>query len=387
MRRYLKEAYRVRRTSLWLMLAVLLAALAAPAARAGSADLQVTVNGQKLALDPAPFIENGRTLVPLRAIFEVLGATIQWNGETRTVTGRRGPRTVELTVDSDLARVNGAEVRLAVPAMIRASRTFVPLRFVAEALGAAVDFDGETRTVIVVDLDYAGAGPATALLQQMAIFRGAPDGDFRATFAVGPAAGPRERGMEAVIAGQVRGADAYFRADQTIAYMGYNIQQASELAARSGQVYVKGAGETAWQALGPGTARLDRLGLPGGFDPSRPFSTPLIGGIQAVTAGPKATVGGEEYQEFSLTFDPARLQRYFGELAAAFGTSLEGIAWESLQGTVQVRTRDGFTRKLEIRFRYRIAGPDGAQVPWQLSLTGEWQPGAGATAWPAGLPE
>lgn len=378
----------MRRFRPWLLLAALAAALLAPAAPAAGAEpgLQVMVNGQVLNLDTPAFIENGRTLVPLRAIFEALGARIEWNGATRTVTGTRGSRTVVLTVDSDQARVDGQEVRLAVPAKIRGGRTFVPLRFVAEALGASVDFDGETRTVLVVDLAYTGAGAHAGLLQKMALYRAAPDGDFQASMGVGPVEAGSPQGMTGTVTGQVRGADAYFKLTQNLNYMGYKINQTSELAVRGGQVYQRAAGEPAWKALGPGAARLGRLDLPGGLDPSRPLATPLIGAIQSVVPGAPVTLEGQEYQEYTLTFDPARLQGYFGDLARGFGTNLEGVTWDTLQARVLVRTSDGFTRRMELRVTWRIAQPGGASAGWQLTMASEWQPAGGAIAWPPDLP-
>lgn len=378
----------MRRSRLWLMLICLLvAALAAPAAGAAEAELKVQINGQILTLDTPPFIDNGRTLVPLRAIFEALGAQIGWNGATRTVTGTRAAKKVVLTVDSDQAQVDGQAVKLAVAARIRDGRTFVPLRFVAEALGATVDYDPETRTVIVVDLNYAGAGEHTPLLQKMAAYRAQPDADFQARLVAGQVAEGAAPMMDATVAGQVRGSDAYFKMTQAIAYMGYKINQTSELAVRGGQVYHKRAGDTAWKALGQGTARLDKMDIPGGLDPSRLFNTPLTGAIQSAAAGATATVGGEAYQEFTLTFDPARLQVFFDALAKGFGKDLLGVSWDTLQARVQVRTADGFARKTDLLFTWTITEADGTTAKWQLTTANEWLPAAGPITWPADLPQ
>jgi beta-lactamase superfamily II metal-dependent hydrolase len=109
-------------------------------------DTRVTVDGKLLSFDVAPALVQGRTLVPLRTIFESLGAKIEWDGVTKTVTGTKGDTKVILTVDKKTATVNGKTVELEVPGTIIDNRTLVPARFIAEALGANVVWDAGTRT-------------------------------------------------------------------------------------------------------------------------------------------------------------------------------------------------------------------------------------------------
>lgn len=143
------------RRSLWLLaLALILAfALVLPAA----AQPTVTVDGQALAFDVPPAVEQGRTLVPLRAIFEALGADVAWDAATQTVTGTKGATTVRLTIGSRTAFVSGQAVTLDVPGKIMGGRTLVPLRFVGEGLGANVAYDGATGRITIRS---AGAAPA-----------------------------------------------------------------------------------------------------------------------------------------------------------------------------------------------------------------------------------
>jgi hypothetical protein len=109
----------------------------------------VVVNGKTLAFDVPPVIESGRTLVPLRAIFEALGAAVQWDATTRTVTATRSSTTIQLAIGQAQAQRNGQPVTLDVPARIQAGRTLVPLRFVSEALGAKVTWEAATQTVTI----------------------------------------------------------------------------------------------------------------------------------------------------------------------------------------------------------------------------------------------
>ena len=111
--------------------------------------ISVIYNGEKIGFDQNPIIENGRTLVPLRAIFETLGATVDWDGATQTVTATKDSTKISLAIDNTLASKNGENISLDVPAKIVNGRTLVPVRFIADCFGVRVDWDGNTRKVIL----------------------------------------------------------------------------------------------------------------------------------------------------------------------------------------------------------------------------------------------
>ncbi len=100
-----------------------------------------------------PVIENGRTLVPLRAIFETMGATVDWNNDTRTVTAARGDVTISLAIGSDQLYVNGEAKTLDVPAEIINGSTMVPARAVAEAFGCEVNWNNDARRVYIEEAE------------------------------------------------------------------------------------------------------------------------------------------------------------------------------------------------------------------------------------------
>lgn len=131
--------------SICCVLTVLLIAFL-PATAAADA-IGVHIDGRLQSFDAPPRVVQGRTLVPMRAIFEALGAEVQWDAATQTVTASRGATTIALTLSRAEARVDAMTVRLDVPARIIDGRTFVPLRFVGEALGADVVWDAAARTV------------------------------------------------------------------------------------------------------------------------------------------------------------------------------------------------------------------------------------------------
>jgi hypothetical protein len=101
-----------------------------------------TLNGQSRQMEAAPFLAQGRTMIPIRVVAEALGADVGWDGATRTVTIRQGAADLSLVLDSPLPGGMGTPVSVG-------GRTFVPLAFVAEQLGASVSWDEATRTVII----------------------------------------------------------------------------------------------------------------------------------------------------------------------------------------------------------------------------------------------
>lgn len=112
-------------------------------------DVTIMVLGSKLTTDTAPVIVNDRVLVPFRAIFEAMGAEVEWNEATRTVKATKGVYSVELIIDASTGILNGSFTMLDTPAIIVNDRTMVPVRVCGEGLNANVDWEAETRTVII----------------------------------------------------------------------------------------------------------------------------------------------------------------------------------------------------------------------------------------------
>ncbi len=97
-----------------------------------------------------PVIVEGRTLVPLRSVFEALGATVEWNDAERCAEAVRGDVNISVKVDSTDMIVNGEVKVIDVPATIMSDRTMVPVRAIAEAFGCFVDWDNDSRSVVIV---------------------------------------------------------------------------------------------------------------------------------------------------------------------------------------------------------------------------------------------
>lgn len=112
-----------------------------------SSHIKINLNGENVIYDQSPVIVNGTTLVPMRGIFESLGATITWNSESKTVTGIKDNNEIKLIIGSTGALKNGDLVQLSQPAQIINGHTMVPLRFISESLGAEVAWDSSSKTI------------------------------------------------------------------------------------------------------------------------------------------------------------------------------------------------------------------------------------------------
>ena len=121
-------------------------------------DISVVLNGNAIGFDVPPQIINERTMVPLRAIFEALGASVDWDGDTRTVTSEKDGTTISLTIDDPTMYVNGDAVTLDSPGCIIDGRTLVPVRAISEAYGTEVGWDGDTKTVSITANTYQETG-------------------------------------------------------------------------------------------------------------------------------------------------------------------------------------------------------------------------------------
>jgi hypothetical protein len=111
--------------------------------------VRVFVNDKELKFDVNPIVENSRTLVPFRAIFESLGAKVSWNEAEQKVFGQMGDISIELAIGNTNAYVNKKKITLDVPPKIINGRTLVPLRFVAENFGYNVKWVDDERCVYI----------------------------------------------------------------------------------------------------------------------------------------------------------------------------------------------------------------------------------------------
>jgi len=114
--------------------------------------IHVYYNGKRISFHSYaqnPEILEGRTLVPLRSIFEAMGAVVDWDGATSTAIAKRGNIEVRITIGANAIYKNGEAIPVDVPARLMNGRTMVPARVIAEAFGADVQWNGNGRAVLI----------------------------------------------------------------------------------------------------------------------------------------------------------------------------------------------------------------------------------------------
>ncbi|MBQ9605387.1 MAG: copper amine oxidase N-terminal domain-containing protein [Firmicutes bacterium] len=139
---------------------VTLAMTAAMSAACFAQDISVSINGNIVSFpNQQPVIVEGRTLIPLRGVFDNMGYAIDWNGETKTVTLTKGSDNIVVNIGESCYYLNGEQHAIDVPAQIINSSTMLPLRAIGEASGCEVLWDGETKIATIVDTSAVSTEP------------------------------------------------------------------------------------------------------------------------------------------------------------------------------------------------------------------------------------
>lgn len=110
---------------------------------------KIYYKGVSIALDVQPTVIDGRMMIPARAVFEKMNCSVQWDAASRSVDVARGDRRIVITIDQNFMLVDSKAVKLEVPATIVEGRTLVPLRAISNALGARIVY-GEANEMAVI---------------------------------------------------------------------------------------------------------------------------------------------------------------------------------------------------------------------------------------------
>lgn len=113
-------------------------------------DTRAQINGIPVQMSAPAMAINGSTLVPLRFVSEALGCKVSWEGSTRTAVIKMIDLTIEVPIGASFASINGGKTEVKVPAQIINGNTYIPLRFISENLGARVDYTATTKAVSVI---------------------------------------------------------------------------------------------------------------------------------------------------------------------------------------------------------------------------------------------
>lgn len=138
--------------------------------------VEIFLDGRELDMDVTPEIKNQRTMVPIRAVAEAIGADVAWEQETKRIVMTRAGSTVTMTLDSTAADIDGKAVEMDVAPYATAGRTLIPARYVAEFFGQKVDWDGDKRQVLITeDKSMAEGSNLEAWAINMGMIRGCID--------------------------------------------------------------------------------------------------------------------------------------------------------------------------------------------------------------------
>ncbi|RJE86926.1 copper amine oxidase N-terminal domain-containing protein [Paenibacillus sp. 1011MAR3C5] len=160
---------------------LLMSVLMVPAAGAAGKVPQIKINGTVFvtpAGEPQPYINKDyRTMGSVRLVGNALGVlddNIEWDDQARTVTMEKNKTVIVITVGQQDLSVNGKTVTMDTVAELKNGRVFIPLRFIAESLGAEIDFDDKTRTVLITTDDPSVGKHNFASYKQLKVLENFP---------------------------------------------------------------------------------------------------------------------------------------------------------------------------------------------------------------------
>lgn len=384
----------MRRVALALgLILVLLVGLVGPvsaasqpskAAQPAVKPITVIIDGKTLTFEVPPYQEKGTTLVPMRAIFEALGATVQWDEKTQTVTAVRGDTTIVLTLGKKEARVRGKAVTLVIPAVKSKGKTMVPLRFVSEALGAEVNWNPATRTITiisgkaVISSGTPGAVDQEALKLLQKTYSTEPqDMDFSGKITLkADMSGLPMINVDATMSGSARkNYDMYLTFRMKMLAMGTPPQDMEfAMAVKDKVLYSKDLTTGQWLNLGvydpkdPKTTGLDlkELGL-SEFNPTE-FSKWLTEGglFKEVKIVGEETVDGKTYKKVLAVFSPDFFKEMMKKLTASqtpggnAAPAELNVTFEKFEMTVLIDPVTGLARRTDAQVSMSMPYVDAA---------------------------
>lgn len=391
----------MRRVTLALLLALALLVGLVGSAGAAEKPITVIVDGKTLSFDVTPYQTKGTTMVPMRAIFEALGATVEWDEKTQSVAAVKGDTTIVLTIGKAEAKVKGKAVALAVPAVKSKGKTMVPLRFVSEALGAEVNWDGATRTITIVSAKQsnAPAGSSSGAVDQEALkllqgtYSTEPqDVDFSGKFTVSAGmSGLPLANFDAEMKGSVRkNYDQYTTIRAKALIMGAPPQDLElVVAVKDNVLYSKDPTNGQWFDLGPFSPTdlnltnldLNELGL-GGFNPTEFAKMLTDGGLfKEVRIVGDETLDGKTYKKILAVFSPDFFNDMIKKLMDSqlpAGTDIGAdfkVNFDKFEMTVLVDPLTGFQRRTDLELTMSMTTTDpasGMKIQISAKMSGQF---------------
>lgn len=377
---------RVARFAAALLLAVGL--VASPAA-AAEPPIQVVLQGAQIQFDAEPFVENGRTLVPIRALSERLGFTVGWVEAEQKITLTKGSDVLVLWVGKLDATVNGKSFTLDVAPQIQNSRTFVPLRFISEHLGAKVYWDGANRQARVTAkgqsdpdaLVWLSAKPAAPLQ------RSVTKGEFRFTMS-DPTSAPVE--MSGSMQVLTDGKESFGEIAMMAPYMGVQVPVGKiELATRNNFIWMRMTGAMAaqvpagWQPVGT----VDEAGSANAALAVSPAQlTEMLTSMQEqmhVSFGQAEPIQGVAMVRLEVDLSDLQFGQLLGDL---LGGAIPATELPGMDGTLSILIEAESKNPRAMTMDAKVSAPPGEQGAMTIHLSFTIDPTEQRITWPADLP-
>ncbi len=344
-----------RRTALAAIFAAPVALFSFSTTPAVAANVSVIVNGQPVSFDQPPVERAGRVFVPLRGVFERLGASVVYANGVINATGNG--RNISLHIGSTQATIDGQPQSLDVAPFLVGARTLVPLRFVAQALGAAVDWNNNTSTVTIT----GGGGSNNAPAQNRSFYLSSQHPGVNAsTGTLNPAIHAtfsepvQQNTLRVRIDDRDVTNDVYSNAN------GFDVTPSFELPAGSHRVHVTGTTQAG-----------------ASFSTGWTFTTGGAGGsnyIRAISPAPGTNVGGN-FNVSGRTLPGSTVRIVANGQANAFGVFQVGTG--AYQTTVQADSNGVFSTVIrlnnisgsQVRVLIQSIAPNGASVERSYTYT------------------
>lgn len=377
---------RLARVTAALLLAVGL--VASPAA-AAEPPIHVLLQGSQVQFDAEPFVENNRTLVPIRALSERLGFTVGWVEAEQKITLTKGADVVILWIGKTEASVNGKPFTLDVAPKIQRDRTFVPLRFISEHLGAKVYWDGANRHVRVTPkgqsdpdaLVWLNATPAAPLQKTQT------KGEFRFSMTE-PSGAPVE--MIGSMQFHAVGKEMLGEVALMAPVMGAQVPVGNlQIANRDGFTWMKMTGAMAgegapagWQPIGPSVGAEASAAMAVSPEQLSKLITTMKDQIH-VTFGQAEPIGTTEMVR--LEIDLGDLQ--FGQLLSEFmGEGIPTAEMPAMDATLSMLLEAESKNPRAMTMDATVSAPPGEQGSMTIHMQFTINPTELAITWPADLP-
>lgn len=350
----------MKKLSLLLGLLLLLALAASPALAADTTApaAKVVINGNSLATDVQPVIEGDQVYLPVRAVAEALGADVAWDAKTETVTVTKNAQVISIDLNQNLVLVNGKEFSLDVPVKMVDGRAMVLAPVFKEALGADAALDSATGNVNVTCKELvAGMSPEDLLVKANDALQKYDTYKFKGTLNMEARANDIPMAAKMTMDGSFKKpAESYFKMTMP---MPENKSLNMEGYLKDGKIYQNVNGE-GWKEA-PLNIPSDLMNQLNSNDPAQSLQMLKdIGGI--ISAGTPETVNGNTYNVLKVTIDPVKYKEFTRKIVS-------GLSAGTKDQADTLKALDGVMSMMDINISYKLYVDSSSNIMNRMDIS------------------